>query len=290
MDIFFQNVMAGLETGSLYALAALGLVLIFRTSDVINFAQGEMAMFSSFVAFKLWERNMPYPVAFVGAILFAVVFGFVVERFIMRPAQKASLVSKMIITLGLIMIINGAASSLFGIDTYYFRKAIEVDNLTMGGVVIQPNSLFIITLTLAIMAVLFYIMQRTMVGISLRATAQNENTAKLMGIPVSKVYSLSWILATVLGAIAGVLIAPTTDVSTTMMMEVHLKSFIAAVLGGFGSFIGPVVGGFLIGVLDNLVGYYVSLTWKTVIVYGLLVVILIVKPTGLFGKVHRKKV
>lgn len=290
MDIFFQNVMAGLETGSLYALAALGLVLIFRTSDVINFAQGEMAMFSSFVAFKLWERNMPYPVAFVGAIIFAVLFGYLVERIFMRPAKKASLVSKMIITLGLVMIINGTASSLFGIDTYYFQKAIEVDNLMLGGVVIQPNSLFIITLTLLIMSVLFYVMQKTMAGISIRATAQNETTARLMGIPVSKVYSLSWILATVLGAVAGVLIAPTTDVSTTMMMEVHLKSFIAAVLGGFGSFVGPVVGGFIIGILDNLVGYYISLTWKTVIVFGLLVLTLIVKPTGIFGKIHRKKV
>lgn len=290
MDIFFQNVMAGLETGSLYALAALGLVLIFRTSDVINFAQGEMAMFSSFVAYKLYEHSMPYPVAFIGAVLFAIVFGFLVERIVMRPAQKASLVSKMIITLGLIQIVNGTASSIFGIDTYFFPKAIDVDNITLGGVVIQPNSLFIIALTLFIMCILFYMMQKTMMGLSLRATAQNETTARLMGVPVSRVYSLSWILATMLGAVAGVLIAPTTDVSTTMMMEVHLKSFIAAVLGGFGSFAGPVIGGFIIGILDNLVGYYVSLTWKTVIVFGLLIFVLIVKPTGLFGKVYRKKV
>lgn len=290
MDIFFQNIMAGLETGSLYALAALGLVLIFRTSDVVNFAQGEMAMFSSFVALKLLQNKLPYPVAFIGAILFAVAFGYAVERLFMRPALKASLVSKMIITLGLIMIIDGAASSIFGIDTYSFPKAINAANLNVGGVIIQPNALFIISLTLLIMGGLFYVMQKTMTGIALRATAQNEGTARLMGIPVKNIYSLSWILATVLGAIAGVLIAPTTDISTTMMLEVHLKSFIAAVLGGFGSFVGPVVGGFLIGVLDNLVGYYISLTWKTVIVYGLLILILIVKPAGLFGKIHRKKV
>jgi len=290
MQAFFQNVIGGLETGSLYALAALGLVLIFRTSDVINFAQGEMAMFSSFIALKIWQNNMPYPVAFIGAIIFAIAFGFLVERIFIRPASKASLVSKMIITLGLIMIINGLAGAIFGIDQYYLRKAITLNNLNIGGVIVQPNAIFIIAITIAVMGVLFYLIRNTMMGIAIRATAQNEKTAKLMGIPVSKVYSLSWIIATVLGAIAGVLIAPTTNVSTAMMMDVHLKSFIAAVLGGFGSFLGPVVGGFIIGVLDNLVGMYISLTWKTVIVYGLLIVTLIVKPTGIFGKVHRKKV
>lgn len=287
---FFQNVISGLETGSLYALAALGLVLIYRTSDVINFAQGEMAMFSSFVAFTIFQKNMPYVAAFIGALLFAVILGFLVERVFIRPASKANLVSKMIITLGLIMIFNGLASAFFGIDSHPFRKALTMDNINLGEVIIQPNALFIISITIIIMAVLFYMIKNTLIGIAIRATAQNETTAKLMGVPVSKVYSLSWIIATVLGAIAGILIAPTTNVSTTMMAEVHLKSFIAAVLGGFGSFVGPVVGGFIIGVFDNLVGYYISLQWKTVIVYGLLIVILIVKPTGLFGKVHRKKV
>jgi len=290
MDVFFQTVIAGLETGSLYALAALGLVLIFRTSDVINFAQGEMAMFSSFIALRIWQNDMPYPVAFLGAIIFAIILGFLVERIFIRPASKASLVSKMIITLGLIMIIDGLAASIFGIDSYYMQKAITGDNINIGGVIIQPNALFIITITLVVMAILFYVIKNTIFGIAIRATAQDENTARMMGVPVSKVYSISWIIATVLGAIAGVLIAPTTNVSTTMMAEVHLKSFIAAVLGGFGSFIGPVVGGFIIGILDNLVGMYISLKWKTVIVYGLLILTLIVKPTGIFGKVHRKKV
>lgn len=290
MDDLLQIIISGLETGSLYALAALGLVLIFRTSDVINFAQGEMAMFSSFVAFTLFQNNLPYYFAFIGAIVFAIIFGFLVERIFIRPANKASIVSKMIITLGLIMIVNGLASAIFGIDSHYFRKAITRENIDLDGVIIQPNAVFIIALTLVIMLLLFYLIKHTTIGIAIRATSQNEQTAKLMGIPVSRVYSLSWIIATVLGAIAGVLIAPITNVSTTMMGEVHLKSFIAAVLGGFGSFIGPVIGGFIIGIFDNLVGFYISLTWKTVIVYGLLILILIVKPTGLFGKTHRKKV
>ncbi len=290
MEMFWQTTIAGLETGSLYALAALGLVLIFRTSDIINFAQGDMAMFSTFVAFTLFNYTGSYPVAFIGALVFAAIFGFLMERVFIRPASKANLVSKMIITLGMIMIVGGLAGAVFGTDSLYFRKALLADNITLGGIVVQPNALFIISLTLVIMAVLFYVINRTKVGIAIRATAQNENTARLMGIPVLRIYSLSWIIATVLGATAGILVAPTTNVSINMMAEIHLKSFIAAVLGGFNSFIGPVVGGFILGVLDNMVGLYISLKWKTVIVYGLLIIILIVKPTGLFGQVHRKKV
>jgi len=290
MEMFWQTTIAGLETGSLYALAALGLVLIFRTSDIINFAQGDMAMFSTFVAFTLFNYTGSYPVAFIGALVFAAIFGFLMERVFIRPASKANLVSKMIITLGMIMIVGGLAGAVFGTDSLYFRKALLADNITLGGIVVQPNALFIISLTLVIMAVLFYVINRTKVGIAIRATAQNENTARLMGIPVLRIYSLSWIIATVLGATAGILVAPTTNVSINMMAEIHLKSFIATVLGGFNSFIGPVVGGFILGVLDNMVGLYISLKWKTVIVYGLLIIILIVKPTGLFGQVHRKKV
>jgi branched-chain amino acid transport system permease protein len=291
MAVFFQNLIAGLETGSLYALAALGLVLIFRTSDVINFAQGDMAMFSTFVAYRLMTGvGVPYFVAVILALIFALLLGYSVERFVLRPAKKANLVGKMIITLGLVMVLSGTATALFGIDTYYMRKAVLLDNIQIGGVTIQPNAIFIILFTLFVMAVFSYLVNRTKMGIAIRATAENETTAQLMGIKVNKVISNSWMIATLMGALAGILIAPVTNVSVTMMAEMHLKSFIAAVVGGFGSFVGPVVGGFLIGVMDNMVGYYISLNWKTTIVYALLIAMLIFKPTGLFGKVHRKKV
>jgi len=216
--------------------------------------------------------------------------GYSVERFVLRPAKKANLVGKMIITLGLVMVLSGTATALFGIDTYYMRKAVLLDNIQIGGVTIQPNAIFIILFTLFVMAVFSYLVNRTKMGIAIRATAENETTAQLMGIKVNKVISNSWMIATLMGALAGILIAPVTNVSVTMMAEMHLKSFIAAVVGGFGSFVGPVVGGFLIGVMDNMVGYYISLNWKTTIVYALLIAMLIFKPTGLFGKVHRKKV
>lgn len=304
MTSFIQIIISGLETGSLYALAALGVVLIYRVSGVTNFAQGEMAMFSSFVAFTVWRRgleqtaypfiyNNAYIIAFVAAIVFAIFFGFVVERFFIRPASRGSMVGKMIVTLGLIMIVNGIAGAIFGTDSHFMRRAITpemIEHFYIGDVLIRPNAIFIILITLVIMSVLFYIIKNTMFGIAIRATAQNEEAARLMGIPTAKVSSAAWILATVLGAVAGVLIAPATNVSTNMMADVHLKSFIAAVLGGFNSFIGPVVGGLMIGVLNNLVGMYISLKWRTVIVYGFLILILIFKPEGIFGKVLRKKV
>ncbi|MFZ5968121.1 MAG: branched-chain amino acid ABC transporter permease [Bacillota bacterium] len=290
MDIFLQNIIAGLETGGLYALAALGLVLIFRTSDVINFAQGEIAMFSTFVAYRIFENAYPYWAAVTGAILFAVVFGYGIERLFLRPAMKASIISKIIITMGILMVIQGLAVVIFGTEDYYLRKAIESENFTISGLILQPNSLFIVIITLVIVYVFNYMVNKTRFGIAIRTTAENENTARLMGIPVSKVYSRSWMIATALGAIAGILVAPKTQVSVTMMADIHLKSFIAAVVGGFSSFLGPVVGGFIIGVADNLVGFYLSLDWKTVIVYSILILMLIVKPAGLFGTTIRKKV
>ncbi len=290
MDILLQNVVSGLETGALYALAALGLVLIFRTSDVINFAQGDIAMFNAFVAYRIFEKAVPYWAAVAGALVVAAVVGWIVERVFLRPAVRANIISKVIITMGVLMIIQGLAVLFFGTEDYYMRKAIEGSNWDIGGLILQPNALFIIGLILAIVFGFNYLVNKTKLGIAIRTTAENEHTARLMGIPVGKVYSISWMIATGLGALAGILVAPKTQISITMMADIHLKSFIAAVVGGFSSFLGPVAGGFIIGVADNLVGYYLSLDWKTVIVFGILIIMLVVKPAGLFGTQLRKKV
>lgn len=290
MDILFQNIISGLETGALYGLAALGLVLIFRTSDVINFAQGEIAMFNAFAAYRMLEKTGSYPVAVIGAVIFAACFGWLIERIFLRPAVRASIISKVIITMGILMIVQGLAVLAFGTEDYYMRKAIEGENFNWFGMIVQPNALFIIGLMAAIVIGFNYLLNHTNLGIAIKTTAENDTTARLMGIPVSRVYSFSWMAATSLGALAGILVAPKTQVSISMMADIHMKSFIAAVVGGFSSFMGPVAGGFLIGVCDNLVGYYLSLDWKTVIVFGVLIITLVVKPEGLFGKPMRKKV
>lgn len=286
-----QIIISGLITGSLYALAGLGLVLIFKTSDIVNFAQGEMAMFNTFIAYTfITAAGVPYIPAFLLTILFAAFMGFAIHRIIIKPLQKSPLISSMIATLGLIMIINGVAGNIFGFETKEFPKMINMKNLNIGGVIIDPNSLMTIGVTLVIMGILYFYFNYTMEGLAIRGAAQNPEAAKLMGISVNRVVTKTWIISAMLSAVAGMLIAPTTFLDINMMADVHLKSFSAAVLGGFNTFTGPVFGGFILGIMENLFGMYISLSWKTVFSFALIVVMLIIRPNGLLGTSYRKKV
>lgn len=286
-----QVIVSGFITGSLYALAALGLVLIFKTSDIVNFAQGEMAMFNTFIAYTLLTRlGLNYFSAFILTIVFAAIMGFLVQRIIMRPLFGSPLISSMIATLGLIMVLNGLAGNLFGFETKNFPKMINTENITFANVSIDPNSLLIIGITLGIMLILFYYFKYAMGGLAIRAVAQDPNAARLMGISVNKVVMATWMMSAMLSGIAGMLIAPTTFLDINMMADIHLKSFCSAVLGGFNTFVGPVVGGFLLGIFENLFGRYASLEWKAVFVFALIIVMLVIKPNGICGKAYRKKV
>lgn len=286
-----QTIISGIITGSLYSLAGLGLVLIFKTSDIVNFAQGEMAMFNTFIAFTLMTMaGTSYLVAFFLTIVFAAFMGIAIQKIVIKPLQKSPLISSMIATLGLVMILNGIAGNIFGFETKEFPKIINMDNINIWGMSIDPNSLMTIAITIIIMGILFYYFNYTMNGLALRAAAQNNEAAKLMGISVERVIVTTWIISAVLSAVAGMLIAPTTFLDINMMADVHLKSFSAAVLGGFNTFLGPVVGGLLLGITENLFGMYVSISWKTVFSFALIVLMLIIRPSGLLGKRYRKKV
>lgn len=284
-----QLIFNGIVTGSLYALAALGLVLIYKTSDMVNFAQGEMAMFFTFIAFTVLSRNMPYFVAFICTLIFAGVMGFVIQRTIIKPLGTA-LISAMIASLGLMMILNGLAGNIFGFDTNPFPKVISMDNFKVGSVTVDPNSILIIIIAAVIMGGLFYYFKYTMSGLALRAAAQDQQAAKLMGISVDRVITLTWIISAMLASVTGMLVAPTTNLSIGMMADVHLKSFCAAVLGGFNTFLGPVVGGLVLGVSENLFGKLVSISWKSVFTFALIIVMLVIKPNGICGTKFRKKV
>ncbi|WP_032120737.1 branched-chain amino acid ABC transporter permease [Clostridium amazonitimonense] len=286
-----QVIISGLITGSLYSLAALGLVMIFKTSDIVNFSQGEMAMFNTFIAFTLLTSlNVPYFLAMIITMVFAAIMGLTLHRIVIKPLEKAPLVSSMIATLGLIMILNGLAGNLFGFDTKQFPKMFSGKNVEFLGVSVDPNSILTMAVTVVIMLALFYFFKYTKTGLALRAASQNPEAAELMGISVNKVITLTWIISAVLSSIAGMLIAPTTFLDINMMADIHLKSFSAAVLGGFTSFVGPVVGGLILGISENLFGKYVSLSWKTVFAFGLIIVMLVIKPNGILGKTYRKKV
>jgi branched-chain amino acid transport system permease protein len=289
--VFGQQVVSGLSAGCLYALAALGLVLIYRTMDIVNFAHGEMAMVSTFMAHTFLVRlGFSYILAALGALIFAFIFGMAVERIFLRPIQGGPLISLMIMTLGLFMVLNGAAGWVWGFDPVSFPRAVSGRPIWIGDLIITRDSILVLAVTIAMALALYLVLRFTMAGIAIRATSQNSRAARLMGVPVPKVYALTWGISAVLGAVAGILIAPTTFLSPSMMAEVQMKAFTAAVLGGFSSLPGAVVGGLLLGVLENLVAGYVSTELKSTFAFALIVVVLFIRPSGLLGTPPKRKV
>ncbi len=289
--MFWQQVASGLSAGCLYALAALGLVLIYRTMEIVNFAHGEMAMISTFVAYTLLVRvGLPYVLAMLVALAFAFIFGMAIERVFLRPIQEGPLVSMMIMTLGLFMVFNGAAGWIWGFDPVSFPYAVRGRPVFIGDIIVTRDSLLVLAVTVIMAGALYIALRFTMAGIAIRATSQNPRAARLMGVPVPKVYSLTWGMSAVLGAVAGILIAPTTFLSPSMMAEVQIKAFTAAVLGGFSSLPGAVVGGLLLGVLENLVAGYISTQLKSTFAFALIVVVLLIRPSGIMGTPERRKV
>ena len=285
-----QAIVSGLEAGVLYALPALAFILIYRASDVMNFAQGEMAMFATFVALVILNRGLPLPVAFIGALAFGAVLGIATERFFLRPIDSASHFSKVILTLGIDIVLLAGAGFIFGYDTYPFPSPVQGRPIRVGGVVFGPNTLVTLVVAVAVMAGIFCWFKYTMSGVAMRAIAENATAARLMGVNIGSILSLTWAVSCMIGAVAGLLIAPKNFVSVQFMFEYLIKAFAAAVLGGFTSMPGVVVGGLLVGVLENLVGLYVAVEWKTAFAFSLIVIMLAVKPTGLLGTPQLKKV
>jgi len=288
--ILAQQIISGLATGSLYALAALGLVLIFKTSDVVNFAQGEMAMFGTFIMFTFLKAGgLPYWGAFVLALAFAFLMGTAIERTVLRPLAQAPLISVLIATLGLMQIINGVAGWIWGYQAKPFPAAVSGSPISLGSLIITLPDLVNLLVSLVVMAGFFLLFKFTKLGVAMRAVAENRVAARLMGIPTDRILSLTWGLGGILAATAGILIAPVTNLDINMMADMQIKAFTAAVLGGFTSLPGAVVGGLTLGVVENIVGQFVP-QLKTPFAFALIVLVLVIKPTGLMGTVQRKKV
>ena len=291
MQILFQNVIGGIEAGSLYALAALGLVLIYRTARMTNFAQGTIGMFNAYIAyFYLEKTGLPLPVIALLCVLTAFAIGGLIELIIMRNASRTIALGKPIITLGLIIIFQGLAPMVFGPIPFQFPRFVQRSAVDIAGVQMLPNTLFIIAVTLVLVSALFYFLQKTKWGLAVRVTAANETTARLMGVPTGMVSLGAWSVATALGALSAIMVAPLTSVTVGMMETIHLNSFIAAILGGFSTFHGPVVGAFILGITNNLISYYISSKWVVAILYSGILVFTLFKPQGLFGKSYAKKV
>ena len=290
MIIFLQYVAGGLAAGSLYALAALGLTLIYKTTGVVNFAHGEMAMVSTFVAYLLLTAyHVPYPAAFVGALVFAALLGVVIERAFMRRVQGASVLTQIMVTLGLFLVLNGAMSTRF-FEVLPFPQPVGGTPFNLGGVRVSPDSLLIFGLAAALMLGLYLFFRYTLLGIALRATAQNLQVARLMGVRVGRVYATTWAVSAVLGAVAGLLIAPSTGLYTSFMGEVAIKAFAGAILGGLGSLPGAVIGSLLLGVLENLIAGYVSTELKAAFAFSVILLVLVVRPEGIMGAPVRRRI
>jgi branched-chain amino acid transport system permease protein len=283
-------VVSGLATGSIYSLMALSLVIIYNATRTLNFAQGEMLMVTTFVAWSATRAlSLPLPLTFVVAVLTAVVFGFAVERLIIRRAIGATHWDVLIITVGLSLMLRAGAGLVWSHDEFAFPSFFSNRPFALGGVRVAPVSLGVIGGSLALMLALYALFTHTRLGRAMRAVAQSHRAARLMGISVERVYSTSWVLAAVVGAVAGVLVAPVVFLSSKMGLIV-INGFTAAVIGGFGSMPGAVMGGMLLGVIENLAPLYLPSGIRYSVPFVILVVILMVRPAGLLGTVERRKV
>jgi branched-chain amino acid transport system permease protein len=286
-----QYVVGGLAAGSLYALVALGIVLLYRSSRVLNFAHGDLATLATFVAFTLLARAVPFPVAVIASLVFAAGVGAAFFFVVLRPARDATLLGKIVTTLGLALVASGIMQVVWGADTKVLPFPLSDTRVyKMGQVVISEINLGTILAGLTLMALLYVLIQRSKIGLAMRAVAQDTVAAQALGIPARRIYGLTWGLASALGGAAGVLLAPVVYLDPFMMLDPFLKGFAAAVLGGMDSLPGAVIGGFILGVAENVFAGYVSFKFKTTLAFAIIILILMIRPEGLLGHEYRRRV
>jgi branched-chain amino acid transport system permease protein len=286
-----QLVVSGLALGSIYALLALSLVLINKATDIVNFAQGEMAMFGTFICFGLLtQTRLPLAAVLVLAIPVGALLGGLTERVAIRPLRSAPPVNALIATIGLWMIYHHGAGWIWGYDPVRFPSLFSPDPVNLLGARVAQNALGIIGVALLMMALLYLYFEYTRSGIAMRAVSMNRRAAQLMGVNVSRVSLTAWALASAISVVSGFLIAPLTFLDFEMMFAVLLKAFAGAILGGFNSLPGAVVGCLVIGVLENLFGAYVSTAFKDTFAFGVIILVLMFRPQGLFTRHIAKKV
>ena len=289
MDLLLHQVFSGLATGGIYASVALALVMIYQATHLVNFAQGELAMFSTYIAWSLIQAGMPYWGAFFLTAGCAFVLGVVIERVIVRPVENAPILSVVIVFIGLLVIFNSLAGWIFSYTIKPFPSPFPEQPL-FGNRYVSSHELGSVAITLVVLALLFAFFRYTPLGLAMRAAAQNPVSSRLVGIRVGWMLALGWGLAGAIGAIAGMMVAPTVFLEPNMMSGILLYAFAAALLGGIDSPGGAVLGGFIVGVLENLVGSLLGTELKLTVALVLIVGVLIVRPSGLFGKVHVTRV
>lgn len=287
MELFTQQVLAGIATGAIYACMALAIVMIYQAIDHLNFAQGEMAMFSTFIAWQLMQMGVPYWVAFVITVAVSFVGGIIIERVVFKPIEHAPVLSHVVIFIALYSVINSAAGFIWDFTVKSFPSPFGSSPL-FGSNLISAHQGGMVAVTLLLLGFLYAFFAYTRVGLAMRAAAANPVSSRLVGIRVSWMTALGWGMAAALGSIGGMLIAPVVFLEPNMMISILLYGFAGAVLGGLTSPGGAVLGGFAVGVIENLAGAYIPVIGgelKLTIALVVIVVVLVFKPAGLFGRV-----
>jgi branched-chain amino acid transport system permease protein len=286
MELLLHQVLAGLATGGIYACLALAIVMIYQAIDHLNFAQGEMAMFSTFIAWQLIQWGVPYWTSFGVTIAFSFVAGATLERVLFRPIHEAPALSHVVVFIALFAILNSLAGSIWDYNVKSFPSPFGSRSL-LGNGLINSHDAGMISVTLFMLMLLYLFFQHTRIGLAMRAAAANPESARLAGIRVGWMSALGWGMAAAIGAVAGMLIAPVVFLDPNMMSGILLYGFAGAVVGGLTSPGGAVLGGFAVGVIENIAGTYIPYVGrelKLTIALFIIVAVLTVRPNGLFGR------
>ena len=292
IETLLQQVVSGLATGGIYASLALALVMIYQATEIVNFAQGEMAMFSTYLAWSMLNAGAPYWAAFFATIVLAFLGGFLIERIVIRPIEGKPVLTLVIVCIGLLVILNSLAGWMYSYVIQPFPSPFPRTPIRIGKVVFGQHDLGVIGVTLVLLCLLYAFFRFTSLGLAMRAAAQNPASSRLCGIRVGWMLAVGWGLAAAVGAVGGMMVAPVVFLDPNMMAGILIYAFASATLGGFTSPGGAVVGGFIVGVVENLVGTYVEFIGtelKLTVALAMIIVVLLVKPSGLFGRtvVHR---
>ena len=294
MDVLVQATVSGLALGCVYALVALGFVLIYKSTEVINFAQGELMMVGAYLHFSLVTTfGLPPIWAFTAALLLAGLLGALIEQAVMRPLVDEPTFILVMVTIGLATLLRAATGMIWSHDTHVFPSPIPEGVVHVGGAAIPTVDIWTVMVTLLLSALLFLFFRHTRIGTAMRAVAQNRYAAQLMGISVQRTFTLTWALAAAVGAVGGMLLADIGYLHTNMGF-IGLRAFPAAVLGGLDSIAGALLGGLIIGLVENLSGAYLDPILgggiKEIVAYVILLIVLLIRPTGLFGSPEEKRV
>ncbi|MDE2061382.1 MAG: branched-chain amino acid ABC transporter permease [Bradyrhizobium sp.] len=292
MDLLLNQILAGISTGAIYACMALAVVMIYQAIDHLNFAQGEMAMFSTFISWQLMQWGLPYWVAFAITLVLSFIGGIVIERLLFKPLAKAPILTNVAGFIALFAILNSSAGLIWDFTIKEYPTPFGSSPF-LGSQLISTHQAGMIGVTVLLLIALYVFFRYTRIGLAMRAAASVPESARLVGINTSWMIALGWGMAAAIGSIAGMLIAPVVFLEPNMMVSILLYGFAAAVLGGLTSPFGAVIGGFLVGIIENLAGTYipgVGNELKLPIALALIITVLVIKPAGLFGRPVVKRV